>query len=250
MNPLFPNCFSDPPTTPCFVCFGCTAYPLLRPYLPHKLAFKSKQCVFLGFSPHHKGYWCLDPVTHRVYLSRNVVFDETLFPAQHRPLLPPSPQLPLPEAPSVAIQLPTNFTPLPINPGPDSSSHSTPTQSTSAPPASPTVPHSSPPSPPPLTDCSESNIPHSLSIASVSSLQVVPATSSPQDSPSAPATHQMVTRSKTGSLRPNSYADFQLFYSTRHPVRALHSPLVSEPTCFSDQLASLKPPSHPLGVTP
>jgi len=71
-------------------------------------------------------------------------------------------------------------------------------------------------------------------IASVSSLQVVPATTSPQAAPSLPASHQMVTRSKTSSLRPKSYADFQLFYSTHQPLRALHSTLVSEPTCFSE----------------
>jgi len=35
---------------------------------------------FLGYSPLHKGYRCLDTNTHRVYISRHVVFNENDFP--------------------------------------------------------------------------------------------------------------------------------------------------------------------------
>ena len=42
--------------------------------------FRSKQCAFLGYSAPHKGVKCLDISTGRVYISRDVVFDETLFP--------------------------------------------------------------------------------------------------------------------------------------------------------------------------
>jgi histone deacetylase 1/2 len=60
--------------------FGCACWPSLRKYNTHKLEFRSKACVFLGYSPMHKGYKCLDRSTGRIYISRDVVFDETVFP--------------------------------------------------------------------------------------------------------------------------------------------------------------------------
>jgi hypothetical protein len=60
--------------------FGCAYWPNLRPYNNHKLAFQSKQYTFLGYSVHHKGYKCHDVSTGRVYISRDVVFDESVFP--------------------------------------------------------------------------------------------------------------------------------------------------------------------------
>jgi histone deacetylase 1/2 len=60
--------------------FGCACWPNLRPYNQRKLAFRSKQCVFLGYSHMHKGVKCLDVNSGLVYISRDVVFDETVFP--------------------------------------------------------------------------------------------------------------------------------------------------------------------------
>ena len=60
--------------------FGCACWPNLRPYNNRKLMFRSKQCAFLGYSAKHKGVKCLDVSTGRVYISRDVVFDETKFP--------------------------------------------------------------------------------------------------------------------------------------------------------------------------
>ena len=44
------------------------------------MQFQSKQCAFLGCSSLHKGYKCLDISTGHVYISRDIVFDETVFP--------------------------------------------------------------------------------------------------------------------------------------------------------------------------
>ena len=60
--------------------FGCACWPNLRPYNTRKLMFRSKRCVFIGYSAQHKGVKCLDVSTGRVYISRDVVFDETHFP--------------------------------------------------------------------------------------------------------------------------------------------------------------------------
>jgi hypothetical protein len=63
-----------------FKVFGCACWPHIRPYNNRKLQFRSKKCVFLGYSSLHKGYKYLHIPTNRTYISRDVVFDETVFP--------------------------------------------------------------------------------------------------------------------------------------------------------------------------
>ncbi|PON44292.1 hypothetical protein PanWU01x14_267950 [Parasponia andersonii] len=62
--------------------FGCACYPNSRPYNAHKLDFRSTQRTFLGYSLNHKGFKCLASNGH-VYISRDVIFDEHLFPFAH-----------------------------------------------------------------------------------------------------------------------------------------------------------------------
>lgn len=59
--------------------FGYSCFPYLRPFNSHKLEFRSKQCTFLGYNSHQKGFKCLDS-SGRLFLSRHVVFDEKSFP--------------------------------------------------------------------------------------------------------------------------------------------------------------------------
>jgi hypothetical protein len=72
--------YNQVPDYPFLKVFGCACWPNLRPYNTRKLAFRSTHCDFLGYSPMHKGYKCLDIFTERIYISRDVVFDEVVFP--------------------------------------------------------------------------------------------------------------------------------------------------------------------------
>ena len=80
MESLFERLLKQKPDYNFLRTFGCAVWPNLRPYNSRKLAFRSTQCVFLGYSSLHKGYKCLDPKSERVYISRDVVFDEHVFP--------------------------------------------------------------------------------------------------------------------------------------------------------------------------
>ncbi|GMI66032.1 hypothetical protein HRI_000272500 [Hibiscus trionum] len=66
--------------------FGCRCYPHLRPFNRHKFDFRSRPCVFLGYSPLHYGYVCLDN-DGRCFISQHVVFDEHQFPFATEPVL-------------------------------------------------------------------------------------------------------------------------------------------------------------------
>ena len=59
--------------------FGCACFSYLQRYSKHKLAFKTSKCLFLGYSPFHKGYRCLHPVGH-IYVAKSVIFYENSFP--------------------------------------------------------------------------------------------------------------------------------------------------------------------------
>jgi hypothetical protein len=60
--------------------FGCACYPNTSATAPHKLSPHSTCCLFLGYSPDHKGYQCLVLVNHHILISHHVVFDEDVFP--------------------------------------------------------------------------------------------------------------------------------------------------------------------------
>lgn len=60
--------------------FDCSCYPLLRAYNARKFNFRTTNYVFLGYSPKHHSYRCLEKDTERIYFARHVKFDETSFP--------------------------------------------------------------------------------------------------------------------------------------------------------------------------
>ena len=67
-----------------FRIFGCMCYPLLRPYNRNKFDFKSHACLFLGYSINKKGFICLHP-SGKIYISRDVLFDEYKIPYKSTP---------------------------------------------------------------------------------------------------------------------------------------------------------------------
>jgi hypothetical protein len=71
---------------------GCACWPHLYAYNKHKLAFRSKECIFLGYSSLHKGYKCLYIDSGCIYISHDIIFDEDVFPFARTKSTPSQPQ--------------------------------------------------------------------------------------------------------------------------------------------------------------
>ena len=76
------------------------------------------------------------------------------------------------------------------------------------------------------------NSPISSSLSNI----LEPSSSTPTSS--TPSYH-VVTRSQTGHLRPCTYPDFHLYYSTRHPLRTLHAGVIISEPCSYAQAAAI-----------
>ncbi|KAM1503465.1 hypothetical protein ACFX15_027859 [Malus domestica] len=57
--------------------FGSVCYVHVPMNLRHKLECNSHKCVFVGYGTSEKGYRLFDPITSKIILSRDVVFDES-----------------------------------------------------------------------------------------------------------------------------------------------------------------------------
>ena len=68
--------FGSPPDYHHLRSFGSACFVLLQPHEHNKLEPRSRLCCCLGSSETQKGYRCYDPVSHRLRISRNVVFWE------------------------------------------------------------------------------------------------------------------------------------------------------------------------------
>jgi len=81
-TPIFANCtpherlFGSSPTYHQLRVFGFACFVLLQPHERTKLEPRSRLCCFLGYGVKQKGYRCYDPVSHRLRISRDVVFWE------------------------------------------------------------------------------------------------------------------------------------------------------------------------------
>ena len=73
--------------------FGCRVYPCLHDYMSHKFSPHSIPCIFLRYSPSHKGFHCLDPTTSKLYITHHAQFDEHHFPSRDGSQAQPSSSL-------------------------------------------------------------------------------------------------------------------------------------------------------------
>jgi hypothetical protein len=108
--------------TPTFIFLAVCAV-LLAPREHNKLVAQFVECIFLGYSTEHKGYYrCWDLVAHRMQTSRDVVFDESspFYPcpppdASPASLVDPLSFLFFPYAPSASVLIPRSTLPFSVS---------------------------------------------------------------------------------------------------------------------------------------
>ena len=204
--------FHTPPSLQSLKTFGCACFLLLRPYFDHKLQSRSTQCLFLGYPPLTKGYICLEPQTHKFYITFHVIFHGIDFPV-----------LPTPFASSNNSGTASPFfdlwlsTPLPTSSSDPLSAVSVvfPSLTTSIYVSNESSDAISFPSPSPTSSSSATSDPIPQSSLPIG--QSMP--------PSIPNTHPMLTRSKHGSFKPKAYTvvrDYSQVEPTSFSVASLH----------------------------
>lgn len=87
-----------------FRIFGCLAYVHIpQETRENKLSAKAEEMTFVGYAPNTKGYHFWSGKRHRIFVSTNAIFDETVFPhcskeQGHRPTsIPVEDEIPTPQ---------------------------------------------------------------------------------------------------------------------------------------------------------
>lgn len=75
----FETLFHSVPNYGLFKPFGTRVNPCLRDYASHKLAPRSRPCIFLGYSVAHKGFRCYDTSSSKMFITWHAQFNENHF---------------------------------------------------------------------------------------------------------------------------------------------------------------------------
>lgn len=253
--------------------------PHLRPYNKHKFAYHSKECLFLGYSFHHKGYKCL-AADGKIYISKDVILNEIRFPY---PSMFPSISVTPTSSTHVSIIVPLTFSsfntssPTSLPATPSYTQHNTPLSLHSGTSQTQNLPSNSLPSPDsvpdssgsrpnqptsPMSPSSDSHTCNTSSSSASTQLSSPTSSSAHIHKPPSPRvhphnTHSMITRAKDGivqlklhltllitELEPSSYKTALKNPKWLDAMKAEHTALLNNNTWT---LTSLPPNRRAIG---
>jgi hypothetical protein len=200
------------------------------------LSFRSKPSILLGYVANQKGYHCLESQSHKIYISRHVVFYETVFLAKGTSLSQGSYQIiatPSNSLVMIPFHVPIEYF--------TSTTHSPPAPSHSIPALSISLIATKTTNPDQLNLLAtndQSNTSCSPSLASFTHTSSQANTQSPPLL--AAPSNCIITRSQTGHLKPKEFLGFKLFHVTKHPILTSSAPLIPL-TLLTFEQAATKP---------
>ncbi|CAL1379865.1 unnamed protein product [Linum trigynum] len=207
--------------------FGCLAYSKDTHSHLDKFGERGRACVFLGYPSSQKGYRLLELSSQKLIVSRDVIFDEAVFPfhtltSDIQPAIVPMTRLdPSPPVPSddEAVVLPvsngdTSPTPIVEESTHEDTTGASPCTSTSPCMGSSLAPHDHANSPPPANSPPHANPPHAASPPNTSNSK------SPSPSPAPPP------RRSTRVTRPSvQLQGYDTYLPSSHTVTTAKYPL-------------------------
>ncbi|KAI5339260.1 hypothetical protein L3X38_018532 [Prunus dulcis] len=228
----YPKLCQTPPELQSLWVFGSAVFPYLRPYNDNKLQPRTCQCIFLGYANGYKGVICYNSHSGRLFLSRHVVHDETVFPFKQMHSTHTSRSFPVPSSPLLLLVV------LSTAPTPTTDSDTIPLQSSIPPSLHTSLQDSTSSATPP---CPSTMLPV---LTDAQLQQASPSTSVTSQSGLVQSVHPMTTRLKDGTISRKHYSNVAHYtQSVNHSFSGVtciaHITDTSEPSHF--RLAASQP---------